>query len=163
MSDLTHDTEVKALAVRLKRELGRSIARRRVHLGLSQNALSDAAGVSKKYMGEVERGRANVTVDTLARIAYPLEWDPWTLFGDQPQAVSKNAHQLITADVDGATKHLVSLSTWLAGLDPLIRAPLANSVETSDKENSDDQPQRPLRLRPGRRTFRHPARLARER
>ena len=40
---------------------------------LSQEQLGERAGVSYKFLGEVERGQGNPTVDTLARIAGALD------------------------------------------------------------------------------------------
>jgi XRE family aerobic/anaerobic benzoate catabolism transcriptional regulator len=40
---------------------------------LTQDALAERAGLSQKYLGEVERGIGNITVELLGRVAVALE------------------------------------------------------------------------------------------
>ena len=53
-------------------QLGRVIRRRRLAAGLSQEGLAERAALHRNYVGLVERGERNVTVDALARIAAGL-------------------------------------------------------------------------------------------
>lgn len=53
--------------------LGDAIRARRYALSLSQEALADAAGINRTHMGEVERGKRNVSVAALFGIARALE------------------------------------------------------------------------------------------
>jgi XRE family aerobic/anaerobic benzoate catabolism transcriptional regulator len=41
--------------------------------GLTQDVLAERAGLSQKYLGEVERGIGNITVELLGRVADALE------------------------------------------------------------------------------------------
>lgn len=41
--------------------------------GLSQEALGDLAGVHRTFVGHVERGETNVSIDTLERLAEALQ------------------------------------------------------------------------------------------
>lgn len=52
--------------------VGRNIRRLRVAKGISQEALGLAAGCEPSYVGRVERGRENPTVDLLEAIAAAL-------------------------------------------------------------------------------------------
>ncbi|SFM08489.1 helix-turn-helix domain-containing protein [Methylorubrum salsuginis] len=52
--------------------IGWNLRRLRVAQGLSQERLALAAGIDRAYVGRVERGSENVTVDTLAAIARAL-------------------------------------------------------------------------------------------
>jgi transcriptional regulator with XRE-family HTH domain len=61
------------VAVDFKQALGRIIATLRARQGLSQEALAYEAGVDRTRIGEIERGEANATIDTLVRIASTLE------------------------------------------------------------------------------------------
>lgn len=45
---------------------------RREFLGLSQEGLADRSGIHRTYIGSIERGERNVTINTLARIAAAL-------------------------------------------------------------------------------------------
>lgn len=54
------------------RRFGDVIRARRQHLKISQEALADAAGINRTHMGEVERGKRNVSLMTAAAIAGAL-------------------------------------------------------------------------------------------
>jgi transcriptional regulator with XRE-family HTH domain len=56
----------------LRVALGWRIRALRSHSGLSQEALALAAGVHRTYMGSIERGERNVTLENIARIAATL-------------------------------------------------------------------------------------------
>jgi len=57
-----------------------AVRRARKAAGLSQEALASEAGVDRTYISQVERGKRNVTVFVLARIAKPLKTTPdWLL------------------------------------------------------------------------------------
>lgn len=48
-------------------------------MGVSQEALADYANVNRSYIGDLERGRYNITVTVLFRIAKALKVDPSVL------------------------------------------------------------------------------------
>jgi transcriptional regulator with XRE-family HTH domain len=52
--------------------VGRNVRRFRLEKGLTQEALTEASGVSQQYISELERGARNPTIDTLAKIALAL-------------------------------------------------------------------------------------------
>lgn len=56
--------------------IGSAIRSRRKELGISQEALADAAGLDRAHMGKIERGERNVTVLNLIRIAAALNDQP---------------------------------------------------------------------------------------
>ena len=55
-----------------RRILGEAIRAYRKEAALSQELLAEQAEDSPKYPGEVERGEANISVDTLLRITKAL-------------------------------------------------------------------------------------------
>lgn len=59
--------------------LGMRIKARREKLGLSQNELGELSGTHRTYVNQLENGRKNVTVGTLARIASALRTTPSAL------------------------------------------------------------------------------------
>ena len=70
----------------LQRAVGQSLRRYREERGLSQEAFADLLGVHRTYMGAVERGERNLTLQTLERIASRINVDPLTLLGvDRPE------------------------------------------------------------------------------
>lgn len=54
------------------RKLGLAIRSARLELGLSQEALADAAGIDRSHMGKIERGERNVSVLNVARVSEAL-------------------------------------------------------------------------------------------
>jgi transcriptional regulator with XRE-family HTH domain len=58
------------------RVLGERLRARRESLGLSQEALADQAGVHWTFLGQVERGRRNLSLHNLLKIAAGLGVDP---------------------------------------------------------------------------------------
>lgn len=55
------------------KHLGRAIRARREALGVSQEALADAAQMDRAHMGKIERGERNVTLLNLLKIAAALK------------------------------------------------------------------------------------------
>jgi transcriptional regulator with XRE-family HTH domain len=53
----------------LQRQLGRSLRSLRSAAGLSQEAFADQLGIHRTYVGGLERGERNVTLQTVERIA----------------------------------------------------------------------------------------------
>lgn len=53
-------------------KVGRIIRRLRTERGISQEGLAAVSGVDRTFLGEVERGEANPSIDVLQRIASGL-------------------------------------------------------------------------------------------
>lgn len=60
--------------------LGRRVRVLRLERDYTQERLAERAGISYKFVGEVERGTANASVDTLEKIASALDVDVVDLF-----------------------------------------------------------------------------------
>lgn len=61
------------------REFGRRVLARRTELGLSQEKAAERCGLHWTYLGQVERGRRNVTLHNILKIAGGLEIDAGVL------------------------------------------------------------------------------------
>ena len=56
----------------LAKALGTNIRARRKENGISQDALALECGLDRSYMGRIERGEVNITVEKLYKIAARL-------------------------------------------------------------------------------------------
>ena len=77
------DAEVRALLARV----GERVRKARELKGLPRRAVSEASGVSPRYLAQLETGEGNISIGLLQRVAialgYRIEWligedDPWT-------------------------------------------------------------------------------------
>ena len=59
--------------------VGKNIRAMREKMDLSQDAFADLCEVHRTYIGSVERGERNITLDTLARIASAASTTPIAL------------------------------------------------------------------------------------
>ena len=64
------------------RNLGDAIRAARKEVGLSQEALADAAGLDRSHMGKIERGERNVSVLNVVRVAQALGVSVTSLMAD---------------------------------------------------------------------------------
>jgi len=71
----------------VRQTIGWNLRQLRVERGLSQERLALASGIDRSYVGRVERGSENVTVNTLEAFATVLEVHVSRLFAE----VDKNA------------------------------------------------------------------------
>lgn len=60
----------------LQRTVGRNIRARREALGESQEAFASSIGVHRTYLGGVERGERNLTLQSVERLADLLGVEP---------------------------------------------------------------------------------------
>ena len=63
----------------LNEVLGRNLRDRRIAKNWSQEELADRCGLHRTYVGSVERGERNVTLETIERIATAIGIDPLEL------------------------------------------------------------------------------------
>ena len=63
----------------LAKAIGERIRHRRKARGLSQDDLALLSGIDRSYVGRIERGEVNITVEKLYRIATVLACAPATL------------------------------------------------------------------------------------
>ncbi|UJC79942.1 XRE family transcriptional regulator [Rhodococcus erythropolis] len=66
----------------LQKVVGRNLRRYRQERGYSQEAFAEVMGVHRTYMGGVERGERNLTLQTLERMAGILDVDPLSLLAE---------------------------------------------------------------------------------
>lgn len=57
-------------------EFGRRVRERRNDLGYSQERLAEIAGMHWTFVGQIERGRRNLTLHNILKLGEALECDP---------------------------------------------------------------------------------------
>jgi|TARA_B100001964_G_C14223552_1_gene596514 transcriptional regulator with XRE-family HTH domain len=72
-----------------RKELGSKIRTLRNTAGYTQERLGKKAGLSYKYIGELERGRVNVSLDSLEKITSALGVNLGNLFSKDKVSVQK--------------------------------------------------------------------------
>jgi transcriptional regulator with XRE-family HTH domain len=71
----------------LQRTVGRNLRAHRVSRGLSQEDFADQVGVHRTYLGGLERGERNLTLQSLERLADHLGVPPLELLLDRDTRV----------------------------------------------------------------------------
>lgn len=60
----------------LNEVIGTNLRRIREERGLSQEAMAEVCGLHRNYLGGIERGERNITLDTVSRIAAAIDVSP---------------------------------------------------------------------------------------
>jgi transcriptional regulator with XRE-family HTH domain len=63
----------------VKERFGKTVRRLREEAGYSQEAFADRAKVHRTYMGTVERGETNLTLENIEKLARALGLQMWQL------------------------------------------------------------------------------------
>lgn len=56
--------------------VGMNVRRIREEQGLSQEVMAEVCGLHRNYLGAIERGERNITLDTLSQIAAAIDISP---------------------------------------------------------------------------------------
>jgi transcriptional regulator with XRE-family HTH domain len=56
----------------IRKQFGEAVRRLRQERGYSQEGFAADAGINRSYMGKIERGEVNISLDNIARIAKGL-------------------------------------------------------------------------------------------
>ena len=57
----------------IKKRFGAAVQKRRYELGISQEALAERAGLHRTYIGDIERGGRNVSLENIQKLATALD------------------------------------------------------------------------------------------
>lgn len=74
--------EIEKENLETPKTLWRCIRERRTALGLSQEQLAEGVGCHRNYMGRIERGEQNITLDMMVRVARALKCSIRDLAGE---------------------------------------------------------------------------------
>jgi len=94
--------------------IGERIRIYRNRAGLTQEKLAEMAGVHHTYVGQLERGEKNASLETIEKIATALRLPFEVLFeaivfGDMKNTAAKEIYELITAQPEREQKVLIDL------------------------------------------------------
>ena len=67
-------------AAGIRRRFGDEVRRRRLSLGLTQEGLAERARLHPTYVGAIERGERNLSLQNIIRLARALRTKPGSLF-----------------------------------------------------------------------------------
>lgn len=73
----------KLHATETRRHFAINLRHVRERSGLSQEALADEAGLHRTYVGSVERGERNISIDNIERLARALRVSPASLLAEK--------------------------------------------------------------------------------
>lgn len=65
----------------VKHKFGNSVRELRTAAGLTQEGLADAAELDRSYVGSVERGERNLSIENVCRLARAIGVSPGEFFG----------------------------------------------------------------------------------
>ncbi|ENO3977915.1 helix-turn-helix transcriptional regulator [Aeromonas veronii] len=71
--------------------IGNEVKRRRIASGLSQEDLASLSGLHRTYIGSVERGERNISLQNIISISIALKCKPSQLFVGIDQEISNGS------------------------------------------------------------------------
>lgn len=101
------------------KEVGRRIAARRKELGLKQSQVNEMAGLSDKYLSNIERATSVLSVDVLMKLCNVLKTTPdCLLLGASDEASNEDYEQhfkhIINSMSSNQIKLAMSLLEWIS-------------------------------------------------
>lgn len=100
------------------KELGKRIAARRRELGLKQAEVNEAAGLSDKYLSNIERATSVLSVEVLMKLCTALDTTPdRLLLGVAQEDGPRDLKKVIMAKAENMTMQqlrlTISLMDWI--------------------------------------------------
>ncbi|MCU4716030.1 helix-turn-helix domain-containing protein [Bacillus cereus] len=83
------------------KKLGSRIREERLKLNLTQEILAEDINISVSYMGQIERGERNLSLDTLVKLSYRLSVTVDYLLLDSVQVDNENSIKQFASLIDG--------------------------------------------------------------
>jgi transcriptional regulator with XRE-family HTH domain len=118
---MTVTTPTERLGISILRiRLGAALQKYRLQRGLTQAELAEYADLSLKYVGEIERGAANTTLEVLERLAAAVGWDPMDALEGLREPLSEGVRMLLLDEVQQILERLRNMTRWLQALDPAL-------------------------------------------
>jgi transcriptional regulator with XRE-family HTH domain len=102
----------------LRTVVGKCIQRHRILSEKTQADLADKTSLSLKYVGEIERGEANIRLDTLERLVRGVGWDMAGALSQGPQSLNDGIRTLLRSQLEELGYYLDGVVRWLDALKP---------------------------------------------
>jgi len=102
----------------LRVQLGNALQKHRLRRGLTQAQLAEFADLSLKYVGEIERGEANTTLEAIEKLADAIGWNPMEAIDGAREPLTEGIRLLLIAEVAQMVERLKMMVRWLQALDP---------------------------------------------
>lgn len=110
--------------------VGRALQRARLTRRLTQSQVAEATNLSLKYVGEIERGEANPTLDTLEAIAIVVDLDAADAVGEPRESVIERVRVLLKDDANRRIERLQEHVAWLEAIAPARQLAARRALET---------------------------------
>lgn len=100
----------------LRGRLGRRVRALRQARGWTQEQFAERAALSYKFIGEIERGRGNPTLQTLISVAEALDLSVGALFGEAEQEIPHDYYTVTRRQLQVVREAADSLGSLLDGV-----------------------------------------------
>ena len=82
MSWIVLSSAGQTLFMKIRKQFGIAVRKKRKELGLSQEDLGLRIGLDQGYVSRIEQGQMNITLDTMEEICKVLDVDVAEMFGE---------------------------------------------------------------------------------
>jgi transcriptional regulator with XRE-family HTH domain len=117
-ADLRREQGEGEAPLSLRLVVGKCIQRHRILAEKTQADLADKTSLSLKYVGEIERGEANIRLDTLERLVKGVGWDMAGALSQGPQSLNDGIRTLLRSQLEELGYYLDGVVRWLDALKP---------------------------------------------
>jgi XRE family transcriptional regulator, regulator of sulfur utilization len=114
----------------LHRRVGRALQGARLGRRLTQGQVAELADLSLKYVGEIERGEANATLDTLEAIANVVGLDSAEIMAGLRESITERIRVLLRDDAKRVVARLQEHLEWLETIDPARQLVAEQAIKT---------------------------------
>lgn len=108
------------VALQFRERIGSVLQRQRLRRGLTQADVSEDADISLKYLGQIERGEANVSIDLIARVGEVVGLPQDDLLCQSQEPLGEGVRLLLIDEVQKMREQLASMQKWLQAIDPAL-------------------------------------------
>jgi transcriptional regulator with XRE-family HTH domain len=136
---MNNDSQIieKAVITGFREMIGCNLRYKRKGLNLSQEELGYLTGLHPAYLGRVERGQENISLDNITKIAKVLKIELFTLFkkDSSPEAFAKSFIENIRSDMDALRLKTVQTKR-IAERTQQILANSRSIIDSSPRRNT---------------------------